>query len=321
MNDAALRAGLVILVGIVSTTQNHLAKAMERQGIEIFDLIRARIRRDGPTTPIKHGIPWIYVLGLVLNHTVFVYHLLVVPLGGTPALYTSMYGMGLIALLIYSTRVIQEKMGRLELSGAIAILLGTLAIGIEGIYRPPLDLGQIDPHPLLLALGSLFLGCVVLVVGGLNSGSPKALGLLFGLCAGTIGSLDPFLKGVAQAAGGGNNLLPGSRTGWIILVASFLIGELSFVITQWGYIRRARANILVPALNCSYVAVPVILQALLLPGYTLYWSTILGLGAIMGGIVLMRGIRVGRGAASDRRPGRAEERIWAEGDEQPSPHT
>ena len=60
------------------------------------------------------------------------------------------------------------------------------------------------------------------------------------------------------------------------------------VITQWGFIHRARANALVPAYICSYIIVPVALQALHLPGYTLYISTLIGLGLIIAGIITMR---------------------------------
>ena len=63
------------------------------------------------------------------------------------------------------------------------------------------------------------------------------------------------------------------------------------LLTQWAFFRRARASILVPAYKCTYVAVPVILQVLLLPRYSLNWVTILGLGLIMIGFVLMRGLR------------------------------
>jgi hypothetical protein len=42
------RPALILLLGILSTTQTHLAKALERQAIETFDLIRARLKRTGP---------------------------------------------------------------------------------------------------------------------------------------------------------------------------------------------------------------------------------------------------------------------------------
>jgi hypothetical protein len=287
---------LVILLGIASTTQTHLAKTLERQGIETWDLIRAKFERTGQEIGGKVRKPLIYSLGLILNHTTFIYHLFIAPLGGNPALYTSMYGLGMVALLLYSTRVMKEEISRPELAGAVAICLGTLTIGIEGIFRPFPDMATMELGTTVVsALMLLGLGGVLLLVG-LRNGTPNVIGLAFGLCAGMCGSLDPFLKVVGQTAGGGGPFTPGSVGGWIVLGSSFLIGELAVVVTQWGFYRRARANILVPAYNCTYVAVPVILQALLLPGYALYWVTIVGLGLIMAGFVCMRGFRPGKEA-------------------------
>lgn len=291
MSISTNSAALVILLGIVASTQNHLAKALQRQGIEVFDMLRTRLQRTGEAVPGGLKKPLIYSVGLILNHTVFLYHLLVAPLKGNTALYTSMYGMGMVTLLIYSAKVLKESISRLEMLGALSICLGTLVLGLEGIARPALDMSTIDLNHTAISLAALLGICGLLILAGVRNGSPKAIGLLFGLCAGICGCLDPFLKGVGQAAGGAGKFLPHGSGGWILLAFSFLIGEMAVVVTQFGFIRRTRANILVPAYNCSYVAVPVVLQALLLPGFALYWSTGLGLMLIMLGIVIMRGFQ------------------------------
>jgi hypothetical protein len=301
---SANNAWPIILLGIASTTQTHMAKALERQGIETVDLIRARFQRSGAEIEGKARKPLIYGLGLALNYTTFIYHLFVTPLGGTTALYTSMYGIGLVVLLPYTTWVMKERISRLELAGVATILFGTLIIGIDGISRPPLDMGTMDLGRTVAAVVALLGVSLLLILAGLRNGTPNAIGLAFGLGAGTCGSLDPLLKGVGQTAGGGGLFTPGSVGGWVVLASSFLIGWLSWWITQWGFYRRARANVLVPAFNCTYIAVPVALQALLLPGYAIYWTTYLGLGLIMAGFACMRGF--GRGHSQETaaaRPG------------------
>jgi drug/metabolite transporter (DMT)-like permease len=65
-----------------------------------------------------------------------IYALFIAPLGGTPALYTSMFGIGLVALLVYSSTIMKEAITRLEVIGALLIVLGTLTIGSEGIFAP-----------------------------------------------------------------------------------------------------------------------------------------------------------------------------------------
>ena len=310
-------AVLVILLGVASTTQNHMAKALERQGIAVWDVIKARFSRRGRDfkLPIAgHGRPaLVYAVGLVLNHTVFVYHLLVAPLGGTTSLYTSMYGVGLVVLLLYSTRVMKEKLSPGEWVGVLGILAGTLLVGIDGITRPPLDMAQIDMNGTLTALAALAVACAALLVTGLRIGTPRGIGLTFGLCAGVLGTLDPFLKGVSQTSGGGR-FAPDSAIGWILLGSSFLIGEVAFLVTQWGFYRRARANILVPALNSSYIGLPVVLQAILLPGYALNLVVGSGLALIMAGFLLVRGFgrRVQEGAAEPAAAGAAARGLGGE---------
>lgn len=279
----------VLLVGLISTTQLHLAKALERQGIEVFDMLKARLGRTGERFESQSRKPWIYLVGLLLNHTTFLYHMAIAPLGGTTALYTGMYGFGLLVLLAYSVRVLGERLTRGELIGALAIFLGTLIIGIEGIFRPRLDMAALPLVPTLIGVGLMLIVCLGLLLAGLRNGSSAHIGLSFGLAAGTCGSLDPFLKGLGQTAGGGGGVLPSVWTGWLVLAFSFLIGEAAVLVTQWGFYRRARANQLVPAYNCAYIGVPVALQATLLPGYALYYSTLAGLGLVMTGFLLIRG--------------------------------
>jgi len=288
---------LIILLGIVSTSQTHLAKALERQGIEVWDLVKGWLRRvfrrptagrpaDAPRAGGSRA-PLIYLVGLILNHTTFIYHLMVAPLGGTTALYTSMYGMGMVVLLLYSLGIMKESISHPELAGALAITAGTIVVGVEGVFRPPLSMSTMDMSSTVALTLALLGGCVLLILTGLRSGSPNVIGLTFGLCAGICGVLDPFLKGAGQTAGGGR-FTPQTAAGWGVLAFSFIAGEAAVLITQWGFYRRARANILVPAFNCSYIAIPIGMQALLLPGFEFYWTTALGMGLIILGYGLMR---------------------------------
>lgn len=198
MSRAANPVWLVFLLGIVSTTQTHLAKALERQGIETWELLRACFWRSEPDSGasldsesslrrkrLRHQ-PLICIIGLVLNHTTFLYHLLIALLGATVDLYTGMYGMGLVALLLYTAWVMKEAITRLQVAGAASILAGTLVIGLEVTVRPSLDMAQMslpaDVAAVLLLLGV----CLAVVVAGLRNGKPHLIGLAFGLAAGVL---------------------------------------------------------------------------------------------------------------------------------------
>jgi hypothetical protein len=283
MNNALL----VIVLGILSTTQLHLAKAMQRQGIDIYDRIQARLKRTGEQVPRDAKKPAIYVAGVILNQVEFVYAILAQPYG-PPALFTSMFGMGLVALMFYATLAMKESIGRLEAIGSGLIVVGTLTIGVENLWRQDYDRFQMDVRAMLAVL------LIVVGLAGLamvlvyKRGSVNQIGLVFGLGAGALGGLDPFLKGVGQNLGGTPGFIPRTVPGMILFGSSFVIGFLAFATTQVGFARKARASVLVPAYDSAYIVLPILLQLFLLPSYRLYWTTVLGIGAIVLGIVLMR---------------------------------
>lgn len=285
---------LVLFLGLIFTLQNHLAKALERQGIEVFAQIKARLHKSG--APVEGGVkkPLIYTIGLVLNNTLFIWSVLAQP-HGPPALFTSVYGMGLVFLMIYAAVVMKERLRAMEAWGAGLIVTGSLLIGLENLSRQGVDRFSMN-------LEGMFAALVLLVAAGLaglilagRAGSPgrsgrlNLTGLAFGAFAGSLGGLDPFLKGVGQNHGGDPSLIPHSLIGMVIFLASFGVGFLAFLITQVGFAKGARASILVPAYNATYVGLPVVLQSILLPGYGVYASTLLSLGLVIGGMVLMTG--------------------------------
>ena len=120
---------LVLFLGVLSSVQTHLAKALERQGIEIFEQIKARLEKSGH--PLEGGLrkPVIYTAGLILNNTLFIWSTLAQPYG-PPALFSSMFGMGLVFLIGYAAFVLKESITPRELAGAATIVAGTLIIGM-----------------------------------------------------------------------------------------------------------------------------------------------------------------------------------------------
>jgi uncharacterized membrane protein len=280
---------LVIVLGLVSTIQVHLAKALERQGIEVFDQIKVGLQKGGQPVPGGRKVPVIYTIGFTLNHTVFVWAVLAQPYG-PPALFTSLFGVGLVFLIFYAALVMKETISRREGWGAASIIAGTLIIGVENVNRQDLDRFTMDLEALLLVLVLFLIAGLVFILFANRTRSLSLVGLAFGVLAGGLGSLDPFLKGVGQGLGGDPSIIPKSGLGMVVFLASFVIGFISFLVTQFGFARKVRASILVPAYNASYVAFPVLLQTILLPAFSIYWTTVVGLGLIVAGVFLMQSL-------------------------------
>lgn len=278
---------LVLFLGILSTIQTHLAKALERQGIEVFEQIRARLRKSGQAGAEGLKKPLIYTIGFLLNSTLFLWSTLAQPFG-PPALFTSMFGMGLIFLMGYAAFVLKETVTRRELVGAVAVVAGTLVIGCENIYRPASDRFTMNLTAMLVALGIWLALSLVLVIASARTSNLRLIALAFGSLAGGLGSLDPFFKGVGQNYGGQSGILPSNVIGAIFFGSSFFVGFLAFVVTQFGFARKVRASLLVPVYNAAYIGLPVVWQTFLLPGYRLTWPTVTGILLILAGVAVMQ---------------------------------
>ena len=278
---------LVLLLGLVSTIQTHLAKALERQGIEVFEQLKAKLQKTG--APVEGGLkkPVIYTVGLILNNTLFVWSILAQPYG-PPALFTSVFGMGLVFLMGYAAWVLKEKITRRELVGAGFIVTGTLVIGFENVIRPEWDRFTMDLSALLVALSIWLVLNLILVVAASRSHDLRLVALAFGLLAGGLGSLDPFFKGVGQNYGGHSEILPANKIGAIFFTSSFVIGFLAFVVTQVGFARKVPASLLVPVYNAAFIGLPVIWQAVLLPEGRTTGISVTGILLILVGVIGMQ---------------------------------
>ncbi|MFX0090640.1 MAG: hypothetical protein ACFFBD_02665 [Candidatus Hodarchaeota archaeon] len=281
---------LAMLFGIISTTQLHLAKSMERQGIETFEQIKAKLKLKGAENEnIESNLkkPIIYSIGLIMNNTIFIWQMLGTSFG-LASHYTSMFGLGLVALMIYSSKILKERITRTEYIGAAVLIFGTLILGLENINQQNIDRTTLNTTSAVLFFIIFIIVGIITTRIALRKNIPLITGILFGFFAGGCGCLDPVFKEVGLTFGGGSGPLPIHLIGWIIYLSSFVIGFLGFAFTQWGFARKAKASVLVPAYNSIYVTLPIILQIFTFPGYSPSGVTILGILVTITGIILMQ---------------------------------
>src|SRR5271157_89830 len=276
-----------MLCGIADTTQIHLAKAMERQGIEIFDQIRAKLRKENFEMEGKVKKPVIYLIGFTLNQIEPIWLVLANSFGSYPALVTSMYGIGLVFLLIYSVKILHEQLSNREVFGATLIIAGTLVLGIEAFFRPAYKDASIPVGMAVVFTAVCAVVSAIFMVLVLMTRNVRMIGFVFGFVAGAFGGQDILYKLIGQSTSGQTNVLPVDFIGWIVFLASFGIGFVAFLVTQWGFARKAPASVLVPAYDSLYVLIPVLYQVLLLPGYAIWPSTVAGIALVLLGIILM----------------------------------
>lgn len=276
---------IAMCFGIVGSVLFHISKCMQQHGI---DIIR-RLFRKKTASEILHvkKKTLIYSLGVFLNNTIGV--LIILANRYAPAsYYTSMFGFGLITLMFYSARILHEEIDKEEYFGSALVVIGTLTLGIDGIFRPELNMALIDLKPVVYITITFFLITSFLIFCVFDKRSPLQTGIGFGIITGGCASLDPIYKSIGQTFGGTPGFLPDTSIGTVFFIVSFVFTTGAFFMTQYAFAKSARAAVLVSVQNCVYVIFPIFIQAVALPGFRFRIFTILGLISVSAGIFFMQ---------------------------------
>ena len=275
-------SGTVIasLLGIVATTQIHIAKGLQRYGIE-------GLRSSATRTVSKAGKRRaLYITGILLNNLGFLWALLA-NLYAPTAYYTATFGFGLVVMMLFSEFVLHEPISKLQHIGAAIIAAGTILIGggRGNVEVPPMQSIILDRVAVFTV--SYFLVLLVLIALTLRYKCKRPLGIVFGLFTGGAAAFDPIFKGIGQQFGDTMKFIPHSTIGWVFFGGSFFFGALAFSFTQIGFYKHARASTLVAFHNVALMLVPIIFMKLVLPGFGLSRLQLLGLSTVFLGIFLM----------------------------------
>ncbi len=112
---------IALLIGLLGTSVIHASKGIMKLGI-------LRIRAAGVEGRSKRRASLLYGAGIAANFTA-PFWVMVANLFGPTVLYTSMYGAGLVALLLFSRFILHEHLTRRHVLGAAVIMAGTGVLG------------------------------------------------------------------------------------------------------------------------------------------------------------------------------------------------
>jgi hypothetical protein len=279
-----------MIFGFIGSTLFHLSKGFQRHGIEALELFSTRkIRREaGEERPPKAGRKTaLYVTGLVLNNSLGLFSILANRYAPS-SYFTSMFGLGLITLMLYSGFVLKEPIGRLHYSGAGVLVVGTLILGYDAVVRPPLSMGGVHLPAAGIVFGLTLILGGALIYSARKKHSLKTLGVICGSLVGLSSGMDPVLKGIGQNFGESGRFLPKVPAGWAIFLASFFFATFSIVVSQWAFKRGVHASIIIPIQTFSFITYPIMFQAVALPGFALTGRAVLGLSVTVLGMAIMR---------------------------------
>lgn len=279
---------IAMLLGLVFSISFHISRGMQQQGIKTLSFIKNRIlQQKKPETNWQECKPVIYISGVILSNSGIVW----VVLAGkfAPASYfTSMYGLGLIAMLWYSNKILKEKIDKWEIVGAGILMIGTVFIGIEGIYQANLNYADINLKIVWWFVGIFITLSLLTLLLIRNHRNLVLKSMIFGIFTGGTVSFDPIFKGIGQNLNHNSGYFPASSLGWIIFLFSLVFTTASFWITQWGFSKNVRAALLIPMHNSMFICLPILVQYFALPGYEISYITFIGMSMILTGNLVMK---------------------------------
>ncbi|RLC47327.1 MAG: hypothetical protein DRI23_11465 [Candidatus Cloacimonadota bacterium] len=278
---------IAMLLGFIFSVTFHISRGMQQQGIKTLTFIRAKFRKNPSSISWKESKPTIYLLGVILSGSGAIW----VILSGkfAPASYfTSMYGIGMVAMMWYSSKILKERIDKWEIIGAGILIVGTVLIGIEGLFQPKLNYADINIQSVWWIVG-IFTGIsLIALIWIRNHGNLIIKSVIFGIFTGGMVSFDPIFKGIGQNLNHNSAFFPTTSMGWTIFLFSLVFTTASFWITQWGFSKNVRAALLIPMHNSLYIAFPIFIQLIALPDYQFSFITILGLLLILAGNLMMK---------------------------------
>lgn len=272
-----LAATIAMTIGVIGTSTIHLSKGVMRLGL---------LRLREPKEP-KRRASAIYTVGVLMNFTNPLWVILANRFAPT-VFYTSMYGLGLLPLLLFTRSCLKEHLHPRQYLGITTIVLGTLLVGVGNLRggKPSL-FGANTTLLVSVALGWLILAPVGALL--VRRRSIRLQELFFGLFAGGLAALEALVKGVAQAGPVENSFLPQTPGGWWLFGASFLGAAGAFGMIQWSYLRHCRASVMGSIYDVAYVAIPLILTAAIVQGAGLGAWKLAGIALLGLGVLIIRG--------------------------------
>lgn len=273
-----MSVALGLIFGILNTLVLHLAKGMERHGIEIFS--RKKSFKE------KGKKPLIYIIGFALNNTVFIWQILGTSFASA-AVFSSVFGLGLILLMVYSRYILHEEITNQELIGAVLIVTGTTMVGFFYLIEPPVTGNIFYVNFFILIIVVIFLFSILI---GFSWKTKIAVAFIFGAVAGTLGGTDNVLKRIGLSSNNFFEVMAGLlqlNLDSFIFLFSFLAGLFAMILTQIGFAKGADASKLVPMYNSLYIAAPVLFELLIVEGATISIGIIISIIVIIIGVFMM----------------------------------
>lgn len=271
---------LGLFLGLLSYVLVNVGMGVQKQGAEVLSHPRAALR-----TPRNRRLLAVWSVGTAMTTLAVLVQFKALELAPA-SVVASFGGFGLATLVVYSSLVLREPIGRLEMAAIGLIVVGT---GVAGYFGA----GEADRAVVRLVPLALYCLAVIAVMGAGTWWSlarrREAAGLCLALASGVLGGLAVMLQKAvaARSAAGAEGLADqASRMAGDPLLWLFVVGTTAaFVVMQLAF-QYDRAVVIVPAYTVSSMLAP-IMGAPAAFDEAMTPALLMGLSLLIAGVVLL----------------------------------
>lgn len=254
-----------IVLGLSGYALGNVGMGVQKTGIESL----GRLRELGQCPEVSlQFVQWLLGTALTLIGVALLFPALA---WGSASVIASFAGFGLVCLVVFSTFVLHEPLGKRELFGIFLIIVGTVLAGYYGDHR------QLDAAPDLWWLTASLSTFVVIATTVVALTPTSHAGLLLGACAGGFAGFGL----IAQKLASDGQPAISNLFLWVWMVVT----GLGFCLTQWAY-NHGRAVVVVPSYTCTSMIVPVLGGPLIFHEH-LSTPLVVGVTLLMIGVILL----------------------------------
>lgn len=265
----------VITIAILASLSLNIGKAVQKMKVEVLKKGRemfGKYRRDF----------LIWLVGISLTFIAGILFIVAQNMTDKSSIVTSMNGVGLIGLALFSYFVLKEKVGLREWGAVLLIMAGTVMViyfkkfaGYERNFSIPALLWCSG------VTGALF---VAMTLAALRAGRGRAL-ILAAIAGIFLGLMHIYYHVGPPIKFGGGGFWEAVRPSLLYLFIGFNLGNGGFVYTNWAFFHGSGIYV-VPTVNSFMMISPMVYEVFVFKA-TLTPMQYVGAAVIIAGIIIL----------------------------------
>lgn len=266
---------MVISLAIVAALCLNLGKAVQKMHVQVLKKGRGMLREHR-----REFLGWL--TGILMTFIAGVFFVVAQNMTDKTSVVTSMNGVGLIGLALFSYFVLKERVGVREWGAVMLIIAGTVTV---------LLFKEFSGHERNMSLPGLYWSCgvtaaifTVLTLLAIRVGRGRAL--ILAAVAGTfLGLMHIFFHAGPQVEFGGGQLWEQVRPAALYIFIGFMLGNGGFFYTNWAFFHGSGIYV-VPTVNSFLMITPMIFEVFIFNA-TLTPMQYVGAAVIIAGVVVL----------------------------------